>query len=82
MSYDLLIKDARICDGTGAPSYIGAIGVEGGRITAVGEISGASRREINAGGLVVAPGFVDIHTHYDAQISWDPLRKVPDLARA
>ena len=73
MSYDLLIKDARICDGTGAPIYAGAIAVEGGRIAAVGDASGTARREINAGGLVVAPGFVDIHTHYDAQISWDPL---------
>jgi N-acyl-D-aspartate/D-glutamate deacylase len=73
MSYDLLIKDARICDGTGAPIYPGAIAVEGGRIAAVGDASGTARREINAGGLVVAPGFVDIHTHYDAQISWDPL---------
>jgi N-acyl-D-amino-acid deacylase len=73
MSYDLLIKDARICDGTGAPLYSGAVAVENGRIAAVGEVSGSARREINAGGLVVAPGFVDIHTHYDAQISWDPL---------
>lgn len=73
MSYDLLIRDARICDGTGAPVYSGAVAVENGRIAAVGEVSGSARREINAGGLVVAPGFVDIHTHYDAQISWDPL---------
>ena len=73
MSYDLLIKDARICDGTGAPVYSGAVAVEDGRIAGVGEVSGSARREINAGGLVVAPGFVDIHTHYDAQISWDPL---------
>ena len=73
MSYDLLIKDARICDGTGAPLYAGAIAVEGGRIAALGRADGTARREINAGGLVVAPGFIDIHTHYDAQISWDPL---------
>jgi N-acyl-D-aspartate/D-glutamate deacylase len=73
MSYDLLIKDARICDGTGAPVYSGAVALENGKIAAVGEVSGPARQEINAGGLVVAPGFVDIHTHYDAQISWDPL---------
>lgn len=73
MSYDLLIKDARICDGTGAPAYSGAVAVEGGKIAGVGNVSGTARREINASGLVVAPGFVDIHTHYDAQVSWDPL---------
>jgi N-acyl-D-amino-acid deacylase len=73
MSYDLLIKDARICDGTGAPAYSGDVAIEGGKIAAVGELSGTARREINASGLVVAPGFVDIHTHYDAQVSWDPL---------
>ena len=73
MSYDLLIKDARICDGTGARVYSGAVAIEAGKIAAVGDVSGAARREINASGLVVAPGFVDIHTHYDAQVSWDPL---------
>jgi len=73
MSYDLLIKDARICDGTGAPTYPGSLAVENGKIAAVGEVAGSARREINAGGLIVAPGFIDIHTHYDAQISWDPL---------
>jgi N-acyl-D-aspartate/D-glutamate deacylase len=73
MSYELLIKDARICDGTGGPIYTGSIAVEGGRIAAVGEVAGAARRQLNAGGLIAAPGFIDIHTHYDAQISWDPL---------
>jgi N-acyl-D-amino-acid deacylase len=73
MAYDLLIRDARICDGTGAPAFAGAVAIEGGRIAAVGEIAGGARREINAGGLVLTPGFIDIHTHYDAQVSWDPL---------
>ncbi|HTT77220.1 MAG TPA: amidohydrolase family protein [Candidatus Binataceae bacterium] len=73
MSYDLLIRDARICDGSGAPIYSGSIAVEAGRIAAVGDISGTARREISADGLIAAPGFIDIHTHYDAQISWDPL---------
>jgi N-acyl-D-aspartate/D-glutamate deacylase len=73
MSYDLLIKGARICDGTGAPAHSGDVAIEGGKIAAVGEVAGAARREIGASGLVVAPGFVDIHTHYDAQVSWDPL---------
>jgi N-acyl-D-amino-acid deacylase len=73
MSYDLLIKGARICDGSGAPAYSGDVAVESGKIAAVGEVAGTARREISANGLVVAPGFVDIHTHYDAQVSWDPL---------
>src|SRR5260370_17346632 len=73
MAYDLLIKNARIVDGTGAPAYSGALAVEGGKIAAVGDASGAAHREINGDGLVLAPGFVDIHTHYDAQTSWDRL---------
>ena len=74
MPYDLLIKEARICDGTGAPLYPGAVAVENGKIVLAGAgVSGSARREIDAGGLVVAPGFIDIHTHYDAQVSWDRL---------
>lgn len=73
MSYDLLIKDARVCDGTGKPMVHGSVGVREGKIVGVGEISGAATRTINADGLVLAPGFIDIHTHYDAQVSWDPL---------
>ena len=73
MAYDLLVKNARICDGTGAPAYGGSVAISGGKIAAVGQVSGIARQEINADGLVLAPGFIDIHTHYDAQISWDPL---------
>ncbi len=73
MTYDLLIKNAEICDGTGRPQFHGSIGVREGIIVEVGEISGSASRTINAEGLVVAPGFIDIHTHYDAQVSWDPL---------
>ena len=73
MAHDLLIKNAKICDGTGAAAYDGSVALTAGKITAVGEVTGAARREINADGLVLAPGFIDIHTHYDAQISWDPL---------
>jgi len=73
MSYDLLIRDARICDGTGKPMFHGSVGVRDGKIVEVGETSGSAARTISADGLVLAPGFIDIHTHYDAQISWDSL---------
>ena len=73
MSYDLLIKDARICDGTGKAIFRGAVGVQDGKIVDVGEAVGSAKRTINADGCVLAPGFIDIHTHYDAQVSWDPL---------
>jgi N-acyl-D-aspartate/D-glutamate deacylase len=71
---DLLIKNARICDGTGAPSTMGALGVEGGIIRHLGRANGlTAERVIDADGLALAPGFVDPHTHYDAQVAWDPL---------
>jgi N-acyl-D-aspartate/D-glutamate deacylase len=71
---DLVIRNARICDGTGAPAFMGDLGVEGGRIRYVGRSAGQTAdRIIDADGLVLAPGFVDPHTHYDAQIAWDPL---------
>ena len=73
MAYDLLITDAQICDGTGTALFHGAVGVKDGVITDVGSVSGTATRTINADGCVVAPGFIDIHTHYDAQVSWDPL---------
>ena len=73
MSYDLLVKNAKICDGTGAPIFQGSVGVRAGKIIAVGEAAESATRMINGDGLVLAPGFIDIHTHYDAQISWDPL---------
>jgi N-acyl-D-aspartate/D-glutamate deacylase len=71
---DLLIKNARICDGTGAPSFMGDLGVQGGLIRSVGQPDGhTAERVVDAEGLVLAPGFVDPHTHYDAQIAWDPM---------
>lgn len=73
MSYDLLIKNAQICDGTRAPLFPGSVGVSGGKIVEIGKVSGMAARTIDADGLVLAPGFIDIHTHYDAQVSWDPL---------
>ena len=72
MSYDLKIINARIIDGSGAPSYLGSLAMQDGRIAALGDVPGEANRVIDAGGAVVAPGFVDIHTHYDAQLFWDP----------
>lgn len=71
---DLLIRNARICDGTGAPSVMGDLGVKDGVIRSVGTGNGqTAERVVDADGLALAPGFVDPHTHYDAQIAWDPL---------
>jgi N-acyl-D-amino-acid deacylase len=70
--YDLIIRNARIIDGTGAPGREGAIAVRGDLIEAVGEISGAATREIDAGGLAVAPGFIDVHAHDDGAVIRDP----------
>jgi len=72
--HDLVIENARIVDGTGAPERRGSVAVTGGRITAVGIAPGeAARERLNARGLVLSPGFIDPHTHYDAQVAWDPL---------
>jgi N-acyl-D-aspartate/D-glutamate deacylase len=69
---DYLIKGATIVDGSGAPPYIGDLGVRDGRIAAVGEVSEEATETLDASGLVVTPGFIDNHTHYDAQLFWDP----------
>src|SRR6266852_339548 len=73
MAHDLLIKDARIIDGSGGLSFSGDIAVKDGRIVEVGKISAVAARIVHADGQVVAPGFIDIHTHMDAQLTWDPL---------
>ncbi|WBH17814.1 N-acyl-D-amino-acid deacylase family protein [Sphingomonas radiodurans] len=69
--YDLLVKNGTIVDGTGAPSFRGDLAVRDGKIVAVGDASGPARETIDAEGCIVTPGFVDIHTHYDGQVSWD-----------
>eukprot|EP01037_Dinobryon_pediforme_P010730 gene10730-10807_t len=71
--HDLVIRGGRVVDGTGAPARIADVAIDGGLITQVGEVTGAGRREIDAKGLLVTPGFVDIHTHYDGQVTWDRL---------
>src|SRR5580765_4856423 len=69
---DLVVRGATIVDGTGAPAAIGDIAVDDGRITSVGENAGHGHRELDGDGLVAAPGWVDVHTHYDGQVTWDP----------
>ncbi len=73
MAYDLLIKNGRIVDGSGMPSFMGDIAVTGGKIVELGKLSGAAGQTVDAGGQAVAPGFIDNHCHYDAQVTWDPL---------
>lgn len=71
--YDLLIRNGRVADGSGMPSFNADVGVVDGRVADVGRLSGPARREINAEERVVAPGFIDNHCHFDAQATWDPL---------
>lgn len=73
MSFDVIIKNGYICDGSGKPGFSGSIAIQDGKITEVGSVTGSARRIIDVKGLVVSPGFIDPHTHYDAQFTWDPL---------
>ncbi|MEK7878293.1 MAG: amidohydrolase family protein, partial [candidate division NC10 bacterium] len=72
MPFDIAIRGATIYDGSGTPGYIGDLAVQGDRLAEVGGRVGPARREIRADGLAVAPGFIDSHTHLDAQVLWDP----------
>ena len=70
--HDLVIRGAQIVDGSGDAPFVGDVAVKDGKISAVGVVSESGREEIDAKGAVVTPGFVDIHTHYDGQATWDP----------
>jgi N-acyl-D-aspartate/D-glutamate deacylase len=73
MAYDLVIRNGTVVDGSGAPRYRADVAVQGGRIAAIGRIRDKAKRTLDAEGHVVTPGFVDGHTHMDAQIFWDPI---------
>jgi N-acyl-D-amino-acid deacylase len=73
MAYDIIIRGGTIVDGTGAPRFAADLALANGRIAEIGRVSETAAETIDARGLIVAPGFVDPHTHYDAQICWDPL---------
>ena len=73
MVYDLVIRNGRIIDGSGMPSFHGDVAVNAGKIVELGKLGGAAAKTIDAEGRVVSPGFIDNHCHYDAQVTWDPL---------
>src|SRR5271168_4945669 len=70
---DLVLRNGFVVDGSGRPGMRADIGVANGQIVTIGRVEGKSRREVDVDGLIVIPGFVDLHTHYDAQVFWDPL---------
>jgi len=71
MQYDLIIRNGVIVDGSGKPAFTGDVAVSGGKIAAVGKVEGSAKQEIDADGKLVTPGFVDIHTHFDGQATWE-----------
>ena len=71
--HDIVIRGGTIVDGTGAPAFQGDVAIDGDRIVQVGGKAGPGKREVKAEGRLVTPGWVDVHTHYDGQVYWDPL---------
>jgi N-acyl-D-aspartate/D-glutamate deacylase len=70
---DLIVKNGRIYDGSGLPSFVADLAIHNGRIEGIGRINDPAAQTVDADGLAVAPGFIDFHTHFDAQLLWDPL---------
>jgi N-acyl-D-aspartate/D-glutamate deacylase len=73
MAHDIVIRGGQLVDGTGRGPYAGDVAISDGHITEVGQVEGLAKREIDARGMTVTPGFIDVHTHFDAQIGWDPM---------
>ena len=73
MAYDLIIRNGTVIDGTGAAGQRADVAIGGGKVAEIGKVTEGARRTVDASDLIVAPGFVDPHTHYDAQICWDPM---------
>jgi N-acyl-D-aspartate/D-glutamate deacylase len=73
MAHDLVIRGGQLVDGSGAEPYAGDLAIDAGVISAVGQVEGSGEEELDASGQIVSPGFIDLHTHLDAQIGWDPL---------
>ena len=71
--FDLAIRNGTVIDGSGSAGKVCDVGIKGDRIVAVGADIGEAREEIDAEGLLVTPGWVDVHTHYDGQVTWDPM---------
>src|SRR6266511_4713878 len=71
--HDLIVRGGTVVDGTGAPATVTDVAIDDGKVTKVGAVDGDAREVIDADGKLVTPGFVDVHTHYDGQVTWDPL---------